>query len=206
MIQGKAQRAKGHGSGKLFTFYLLPFTFLAACAIPQIPFRTVYEDPVNFVRLETEPAVAADIPDNWHSHPAQISQEVMAGILKGFRVQEHRTKLQRLLGGEAVREPAFRDEEVTVLAPKLAEALARAEPTERVTYYLSRPQTSIKREITSGGLYVKDHQLHFILGNHRIVYGIPAYGMVYDRRYPMRPTAPKGFDLFFEPDIAVVDR
>jgi hypothetical protein len=75
-----------------------------------------------------------------------------------------------------------------------------------VTYYLSRPQTSIKREITTGGVYVKHDQLHFILGNHRIIYGIPAYGMVYDRRYPTRPTAAKGFDLSFDPEAAVVKR
>jgi hypothetical protein len=28
--------------------------------------------------------------------------------------------------------------------------------------------------------------------------------MIYDRRYPMRPTAAKGFDLFFQPSNAVV--
>jgi hypothetical protein len=46
--------------------------------------------------------------------------------------------------------------------------------------------------------------LHFILGNWQIVYGIPTYGMIYDRRYPMRPTAAKGFDLFFEPEVATI--
>jgi hypothetical protein len=46
--------------------------------------------------------------------------------------------------------------------------------------------------------------LHFILGNWQIVYGIPTYGMIYDRRYPMRPTAAKGFDLFFEPEVAII--
>src|SRR5439155_13223797 len=100
--------------------------------------------------------------------------------------------------------PAFRDEEVALLAPRLADALSQARPNEIVTYYLSQPQTSIKREITSGGLYVKQNDLHFILGNRRIIYGIPAYGMVYDRRYPTRPTAAKGFDLVFDPSSAVV--
>jgi hypothetical protein len=191
------------------SFYILHFALaagLAACAIPQTPSRTIYEDPVNYVRLETDPSVDSDSPTTWHSHPVTVSPEAMAGILKGFTVQEHRTKLQRVLVGEARREPAFRDEEVALLAPKLADALARADPKERLTYYLSRPQTSIKREITSGGLYVDKDQLHFVLGNHRIIYGIPAYGMVYDRRYPMKPTAAKGFDLFFEPESAVVKR
>ena len=30
-----------------------------------------------------------------------------------------------------------------------------ARENERVTYYMSQPQTSVKRIITSGGLYVK---------------------------------------------------
>jgi hypothetical protein len=28
--------------------------------------------------------------------------------------------------------------------------------------------------------------------------------MIYDRRYPMRPTAAKGFDLIFQPSEAVI--
>jgi hypothetical protein len=53
-------------------------------------------------------------------------------------------------------------------------------------------------------MYVHGDQLHVLLGNWQIVYGIPTYGMIYDRRYPMRPTAAKGFDLYFEPSEAVV--
>jgi hypothetical protein len=205
--QGKSKTVKGPNSRTstcAFYLALLAFAALAACAIPHIPSRVVYEDPVNFVRLEDDPSVEKDVRDTWHSHPAVISPEVMAAILKGLSVQEHRIKLQRLISGEAPREPAFRDEDIAWLAPKLAEALGRAEPQERVTYYLSRPQTSIKREITTGGLYVRGERLHFILGNHRITYGIPSYGMVYDRRYPTKPTAAKGFDLNFEPESAVI--
>jgi hypothetical protein len=58
--------------------------------------------------------------------------------------------------------------------------------------------------ITTGGLYVRDSEMHMLLGNWQIVYGIPTYGMIYDRRYPMRPTAAKGFDLFFQPADAVI--
>ena len=53
-------------------------------------------------------------------------------------------------------------------------------------------------------MYVHGTELHVLLGNWQIVYGIPTYGMIYDRRYPMRPTAAKGFDLYFEPSEAVV--
>jgi hypothetical protein len=119
-------------------------------------------------------------------------------------VKEHRIWLQKLFQGEAPLVPAFKDEEVALLAPQLAEAFAAANYNERVTFYLSQPQTSVKRVITSGGFYVRDDRLHVILGNWQIVYGIPTYGMIYDRRYPMRPTAAKGVDLSFEPSEAVI--
>ena len=32
----------------------LGLLLLAGCAIPQVPSRTIYEDPVNYVRLEQE--------------------------------------------------------------------------------------------------------------------------------------------------------
>lgn len=177
---------------------------LAGCEIPHVPARVVYEDPINFVRLEPDPTVLPELPESRHSHPLSISIEEMARLLRGFTVREHRIALQQMMFGEAPWESVFREEEVALLAPRLAEALTKAQPDERVTYYLSRPETSIKREITSGGLYVRDDRLHFILGNHRIIYGIPAYGMVYDRRYPTMPTAAKWFDLAFKPEEAVV--
>ena len=89
----------------------------------------------------------------------------------------------------------FRDGEITLLVPQLVEALRLARENERVTYYLSQPQTSVKRIITSGGLYVRGTELHFIPGNWQTLYGIPAHGMIYDRRYPMNPIISKGFDL-----------
>jgi hypothetical protein len=90
------------------------------------------------------------------------------------------------------------------LSRQIAQALAVAKPDERVTFYLSQPQTSVKRIITTGGLYVHGTDLHFILGNWQVLYGIPTYGMIYDRRYPMRPTAAKGFYLYFYPADATV--
>jgi len=176
---------------------------LAGCAIPQVPARTVYEDPVNYVRLEEDPGVLPEWPPSHHAHPAAIPPEKLRAILSGLRIQEHRIWLQRWIQGEAPLVPAFSDEEVGLLSSQVADALAEAKYDERVTFYLSQPQTSAKRVITSGGLYVRDSELHLLLGNWQIVYGIPTYGMIYDRRYPMRPTAAKGFDLFFEQSDAV---
>jgi hypothetical protein len=176
----------------------------AGCAIPEVPSRVVYEDPASYVRVETDRDVEWRDPRDRFSHPARITAEDMAAILRGISVREHRMWLQTGLFGEAKPEPAFRDDEISLLAPRLSEALGRAKPDERVSFYVSQPLTSIKREITTGGLYVRGGLLHFILSNHRMLYGIPAYGMVYDRRYPMQPIAAKSFDVLFEPERAVV--
>ena len=172
---------------------------LTGCAIPHVPARIVYEDPVNYVRLEEDKRVLPEWPQGHFSHPSTIGAEKVRVMLSGLKVQEHRIAPQRWIQGEAPVVPAFNDEELTLLSTYVAEGLAKANYNERVTFYLSQPQTSIKRVVTSGGVYVQGNEFHLILGNWKIVYGIPAYGMIYDRRYPMRPTAAKGFDLIFEP-------
>jgi hypothetical protein len=191
-----------------FTFHVsrgaLVCALLVGCAIPMVPYRAVYEDPVNYVRLEADDAVLPEWPPSAHAHPKAMSVEDMSRILGSISVKEHRIWLQKKLQGEAPLVPAFRPEELTLLSQQIAEALAAAKPDERVTFYLSQPQTSVKRIITTGGIYVHGTELHFILGNWQVVYGIPTYGMIYDRRYPMRPTAAKGFYMYFDPPEATL--
>ena len=191
-----------------FTLHASRVTFVcvlfAGCAIPHVPYRPVYEDPVNYVRLEHDETVLPEWHPSAHGHPKAMVAEDVSHILSGISVKEHRVWLQRWLQGEAPLMPAFHPEELALLSRHIAEAFAAARQDERVTFYLSQPQTSVKRIITTGGLYVHGTELHFILGNWQIVYGIPTYGMIYDRRYPMRPTAAKGFDLFFEPGEASI--
>jgi len=177
---------------------------LVGCAIPLVPYRAVYEDPVNYVRLEMDDTVLPEWPPSAHAHPKAMGAEDVSRILGGISVKERRIWLQRWLQGEAPLMPAFRSEERALLSQQIAEAFSAAKPDERVTFYLSQPQTSVKRIITTGGLYIHGTELHFILGNWQIVYGIPTYGMIYDRRYPMRPTAAKGFYLYFYPADATV--
>jgi hypothetical protein len=188
----------------LFAVPLTLYFFLTGCALPQVPSRIVYEDPVNYVRLETDEKVLPEWPQSHFSHPAMLGKDLLRVVLSGLKVQEHRITPQEWIQGEAPVVPAFDDEEVALLSEQLAEGLAQAQYNERVTFYLSDPLTFFRRTITSGGIYVQGQELHFLLGNWRIIYGIPAYGMVYDRRYPMRPTAAKGFDLLFEPADAVI--
>ncbi|MER3423387.1 MAG: hypothetical protein C4293_09340 [Nitrospiraceae bacterium] len=101
---------------------------VSACVVPHIPSRVIYEDPTNFVRLEPDLNVIEDRPETKHSHPATISAEQMAEILRGFKVREHRNALQLRISGEAPLESVFQEKEITLLAPRLAEAFGKAEP------------------------------------------------------------------------------
>jgi len=183
---------------------LTPYALLTGCALPHVPSRIVYEDPVNFIRLEVDKTVLPEWPQGHFSHPAVIRKELVEAILLGLKVQEHRITPQRWIQGEAPIVSVFRDEEVALLSAQLVEGLAEARYNERVTFYLSQPLTFFRRMITSGGIYVQGNELHLLLGNWQMIYSVPAYGMIYDRRYPMRPTAAKGFDLLFEPAAAVI--
>ena len=191
-----------------FTLHASRFTLVCAllvgCAIPVVPYRAVYEDPVNYVRLELDDSVLPEWPPSAHAHPRAIGAEDMARILRSISVKEHRVWLQEWLQGEAPMMPVFLPEELALLSRQIAEAFALARPNERVTFYLSQPRTSVKRLITTGGIYIHGTELHFILGNWQVIYGIPTYGMIYDRRYPMRPTAAKGFYLYFDPADATI--
>ena len=183
---------------------LLLVLLLAGCAVPQVPSRVIYEDPVNFVRLEPDRAVLPELPESAHAHPFATTPEEVARVLRGLMVQEQRMWLHRWISGVAPKEEVFREDEIALLAPWIATALSAARPSEFVTFYLSRPESSIKREITTGGLYVHQDELHIFLRNHRMVYGIPAHGMVYDRRYPTMSIAPKTFEMSFVPADAMI--
>jgi hypothetical protein len=200
-----AEQRTGHKGRWLLRLVLCSaLLLLVGCAIPMVPYRAVYEDPVNYVRLEVDDEVLPEWPPSAHAHPKAMRAEDVARILGSISVKEHQIWLQKWLQGEAPMIPAFRPEELHLLSQQIAEAFALARPDERVTFYLSQPQTSVKRVITTGGVYVHGTELHFILGNWQVIYGIPTYGMIYDRRYPMRPTAAKGFYLYFNPAEATI--
>ncbi len=179
-------------------FFLVLASGVIGCASPPFYSYLVYENPTAFVRLEFSPWADTDRPDTWNAHPATLSRQQIQKALEGLRVREHRAVPFRWIQGLAPLEPAFRKEEVKLLIPRLMEGLELAVPQELVTFYVSHPVNSTKREVTSGGLYLTEGQLHIILSNYRIMYAIPPAGLIYDRRFPLFSLAPLGVDILYE--------
>ncbi|MDH5699941.1 MAG: hypothetical protein OEZ41_08285 [Nitrospirota bacterium] len=185
---------------------LLVGWLFAGCVAPPLYSYLVYENPTSYVRLEVSPWVDPDLPQTLNEHPAIMSRRQMVEALKGLRVREHRSGPIRWVRGLADPEPAFREEEIELLAPRLLEGLGLAVPNELVTFYISHPINATKREVTSGGMYVRDGHLHVIMSNHRTNFEIPPAGLIYDRRYPLFSLAPLDVDLLYETEEMVIPK
>jgi hypothetical protein len=193
------------GSG--WIWLVMAASVMVACSVPPIYYYPVYEDPTAFVRLEFSSWIDENDQTTWYSHPVNLTRRQMQEALQGLRVRDRRPGPIRWLFGEAQPIPAFREEEIELLIPQLLEGFDLAVPQEVVTFYLSHPLNVTRREVTSGGMFIKDHHLHIIISNHRTVYGIPPAGLIYDRRYPLMSLAPLSVDvLFASPETMVYQK
>lgn len=175
---------------------------LAGCASTEFATLTIYETPQAYVRLQTNRGLR---PVDGFGHPAYIAPDRMAAVLRGIVVHEPLTRMP-LYDDLSIprRHPAFSDEEVTFLAPLLSLALSKATPEEIVTFYRSRPLRGVRREVTSGGLFMNGDDLHFLLSNYRSETHTAAdpgvADLMDDRLTPLRALAPQKGTLHFEPE------
>jgi hypothetical protein len=181
---------------------------VAACGANQFPTVTIYETPAKYVRLEYDRTVKKG---SEHSHPISLTPEQIAAVLGGVRINEPLAKLPIYDDTTAPRvHPAFTDKEIAFFAPLLALALSKATPEEVVTFYQSRDVSAIKREVTSGGVFVQGDELHLILANYRShTHYMPDFGAAEtkdDRLTPMESLSPQRGRLDFEPYTAKHER
>lgn len=179
---------------------------IVACSPRQFTTVTIYDKPAAYVRLEFDRAVKKGAE---HSHPISLTPEQIAAILGGVRIEE---PLALVRGDILQREPvprvhpAFTNKDIALFAPLLALALSKATPEEVVTFYETRYLSATSREVTSGGVFVRDNELHLILANYRShTHYMADMGVAEsqdDRLTPMQSLAPQGGRLDFEPHSA----
>jgi hypothetical protein len=101
-----------------------------------------------------------------HSHPAILTSELLDKVLQQIKV-EPASLLSRIAGGSSEIQEAFSREQREFLSQNLSQAFSQATPLETVTFYWANPRGNGIWEITSGGLYLKDNELHLVLPNYR---------------------------------------
>ncbi len=167
------------------------------------PSRPVYQDPITSIRVQEDSQAGLG-----HSHPAKIPPEQMALLLSGIRVQPRQNVVSSIVSGEAERTAAFSPAEMKTLAVELPKALEQARPNELVTFYRRVSDASIGLGYTTGGLFLNDAYLYFILANHRTMpSSVLGQAMTYELDpvdSPLLPLNRGGFSVSFSPVIAQV--
>jgi hypothetical protein len=175
------------GSPLIFGLAVLLVSGLLGCALSGPSGRVLFQQGRTVVQLETDPTVGGTSGQGWNTHPIVIKPQQMATLLRGVRVRSEPGVVGALLGLAVPAEAVFTDEEVSLLAPVLAEGLAQAGPAERVGFTLRSAQSGRRYGPLSGHLSVRDPYLKFGLNEH------PTVGW----EDPEDPPAPKLFELEF---------
>ncbi len=167
------------------------------------PPRPFYQDPATTIKFEQDEHARQP-----HAHPANVAPDVMAEVLRGVQTVSRQGMFKSLYLNKADQGAAFSNLEIRLLAPQLSAALKQVKPDELVTFYRRISDENVGLGITSGGLFVQDQQLYFVLANSRT---LPTSGMGQNMVYaldpidtPLLPIARIDFKAAFTPATALV--
>ena len=182
------------------TISLIITTLLAVgCATSPTPI-VIYEDAQTSVWLKFDPESGSG-----HSHPASIAPEQIAKVLHGVWVVHLNVVTGFGLFSDHEGAPVFSPGLIARLTPYLCDALKKASPKDIVTFYLVTGDPNLGKLVTSGGLFVRQDRLFFILANAHTSPSSVNYESTYefdDRNQPLLPLAHFKFTVGFSPKEA----
>lgn len=176
-------------------------TLLIAGCVTEPPPIVIFEDKYDSVWIKYDPRAKGA----GHSHPVTMTPEQMAKILGGILVADRSQIIGTIKGDENDWTPAFTPIQIKTLVPLLTEALRKASPKDLVTFYLTIMDREHGKLITSGGLFVRNGRLYFILANFRTMPSSKIYETTYEidvRSEPLLPIARFQFAVGFRPKEA----
>jgi hypothetical protein len=133
------------------------------CANPGFIIQPVEDEPSLLVGLASSPDGSSEAQAR-HDHPVEWTTGDLQAILKRLAIQEGSGLLDSSRRPQAV----FSQEDLTHLIPALQQTFNIARPSDWIVFAVwgSSEQTQ-GLEVTSGGMYLQDQQLHILLANHR---------------------------------------
>lgn len=185
-----------HHAGRVARVLLVVgLAFMTGCtSVSPVPETVIYKSGLNQVHLEKDPDSVSN------SHPTTLSQSEVGALLRGVRVWKQRNLIHQLYAGESERTRGFRNEEVKVLAPALANALELASPDQRVYFHLSHVTDYGEEETTSGWVSIRGNLLYLSLSEIHDRHSPGADITKYDRVLPNVSEQAPSFSVIFEPE------
>jgi hypothetical protein len=185
-----------HMSAASSATLLVAVFVLIGLGCARIPYTTtvVHEDQQVVVMLQREITPAG------YTHPVQIAPQQVAAILRGFSLRAQQRLPLRWFAEEAPPKKIFREDELDVLTPQLADALQKAGPGERVYFELFAPGMNprYRRDVTGGWVAVHGQLLHLTIDYFHVQQPTQKYDP-YDYNYPTPWTPEQTYLLYFEP-------
>lgn len=169
---------------------------LAGTGCARLPYttRVIADDPRVAVMLQH------DVDSAGYSHPLQVSAAGIGAILRGVSLREQISVPLRWYAEERPPKTAFREDEIAILAPRVADALAVAGSDERVYFELRAPGMNSRydQDITAGWIAVREAYLHIAIEYFHAQQPL-TQASPYDYNYPTPRSAPGSYVLYFEP-------
>jgi hypothetical protein len=174
----------------------LALLVLAGTSCARLPYttRVIADDPRVAVMLQQ------DVEGAGYSHPVRLSAAWIGAILKGVSLREQVSLPLRWHTEERPPKAVFREDEIAILAPRIADALAVAGAGERVYFELRAPGMNPRydQNVTAGWMTVREAYFHIAIEYFHAQQPLTR-SSPYDYNYPTPRSAPGSFVLYFEP-------
>jgi hypothetical protein len=132
------------------------------CANSGFIIQPVEDDPSLLVGLASSPDGGSDIEAR-HDHPVEWTTGDLQAILKRLAIQEG----SGLMDSSRRPQTVFSQENLAHLIPALQHTFNIARPSDWIVFAVWGGSETQGLEVTSGGMFLQDQQLHILLANHR---------------------------------------
>ena len=141
--------------------------FLTGCVNSPIVSRTVYEDPILLVRLDSPPPLK-EVAGGSDQLVAELTATDLISLLRSIKIQRETSFISYwVLRRVPQPEPAFPNDDAQLLAPHLLAALLKARGDETAVLVLRRTREDGIPLVTTGGMLIHGDQLIVLLANAR---------------------------------------
>jgi hypothetical protein len=170
------------------------------CAGPVFNTQAIEDEPsllVGLARYHDEVEAAAIR----HDHPVEWTTGDLQAILKRLAIHEG----SGLLDSSKPQQAVFSSEDLTHLVPALQQTFNMARPSDWIVFAVwGGSEHTRGLEVTSGGLFLQDQQLHILLANHRERVSSEEDGIQAIRKNPFHALRDVKRNLLFYPPSYVM--
>jgi len=171
------------------------------CANPGFIIQPVEDDPSLLVGLASSPDGASDTKA-WHDHPVEWTTGDLQAVLKRLAIQEG----SGLLDSSRKQQAVFSPEDLIHLIPALQHTFNMARPSDWIVFAVwGSSEKTQGLQVTSGGMFLQDQQLHILLANHRERVSSEEDGIQAIRKNPFHALRDVKRSLLFYPTSYVVE-